>query len=209
MIDNIINNILNTTIDLIPMPLSFYSANSKKSGGALFVSFNSKDGSGFFKLLQQTGWDAQAKKGSFAGGNTINIKLSQDEMGSFIQAVRTKGRFNFYHSFGNESTTGTFSYYNKKLDNNKEIEGFGLTIKKDNLEIKVGFSLGGAERLAEYFKFVFTHIFSAIYAADKKYAEENKKNKASNNAASSQAEDSEDTNTNTEAPESLSPEEDF
>ncbi len=158
----------------------FYSPNANNTGAALFASFNSKEGVCYWKFLQQTGWDTGTKKGSFKDGKYINFKLSQDEVGAVIEAIRNKGQTSFYHQFDGAVTTGSFNYYSiePKVAGGKAKVGFGLKVKKDNMELKVGFTLGSAERFMEFLRFSLDHIFSAEYSAEKKRNEEYLKNKA-------------------------------
>lgn len=158
------------------MPASFFSPTSKNTGSALYVSFNSKEGNVFLKFVKQTSWDDKTKRGSFKDGKWLNFKLSQDETADLLRAIRNSGECSFYHTFEGNSTTGSFRYYEVERDGKKK-SGFGLTVKKDSDEFKVGFTLGSAERLSEYLKFALDHIFSADYAADKKQSEEYAKNK--------------------------------
>ena len=164
------------------MSQQFYSPNFKNTGAALSVSSNSKEATVYFRLIKQTAWDDKAKKGAFKGGAIVNVKLSSDETAGLIEAVRNKYQYSFYHSFDKQTTTGSFSYYRieAKTPKDKVREGFGLTIKKDNVEFKVGFSLGQAERLMLYLRFALDRAFNADYAADKKAYED--KMKASDNS---------------------------
>jgi hypothetical protein len=157
----------------------FYSPKADQSGAALFVTFNSKEGSVYCKFLQQTSWNAQTKKGGFQGGQIINFKLSQDETGAIIESVRNKNQTSFYHQFDGGATTGSFSYYRiePKTSKDKVREGFGFKVKKGDLELKVGFTLGSAERLMEFLKFSLDHVFSAEYSVEKKKNEEYLKKK--------------------------------
>mgnify|MGYP001593512640 FL=1 len=155
------------------MPSNYFSANPKGSGAALFVSFQSKEQCVFFKLLKQVSWDAKSRTGSFKDGAFVNVKFSPDEVADFIRAVRVNGESKFYHQFINNVTSGWFRYYHFDAENNNPAKsGFGLTVKNGDTEFKVGFTLGSAERLAEYLKFALQRINEAIYAADKKDAEE-------------------------------------
>lgn len=168
------------------MPLTFFAGNKNQTGGILSVSFNSKltdnqgrlDGSVFFRIVKQTGYDEQNKRSQFKNGETINIKITQDEIGSLIDAVRNRGQVSLYHPSQNEVTTGQFRYYRvePKKQNQQAKEGFGLTVSRGETEVKIGFSLGSAERLAQYLEFALHHIFSAVYAEDKKQAEDSQKN---------------------------------
>jgi hypothetical protein len=154
------------------MPSNFFSPLPENRGAALYVSFNSKDGAMYFKLIKQTNYDIKTKKGTFRGGAITNVKFSEDETGGFIEAIRNRGKFTFYHQFESQSpTSGQFNYYERDDGRGGRRGGFGLTLKKDNIEYKVGFSVGGAERLMEYLKFALNHINSATYSKDKKEAE--------------------------------------
>lgn len=162
------------------MPYQFFSPKADGTGAALFVSFNSKDGNVYFKLIKQTGWNDQTKKGSFVAGEMINFKMSQDEACDVIQTIRNQSKCSFYHSFDGKTTTGSFQYYRipSKVQGKDDKEGYGLTIKRDNTVWKVGFNLASGERLSQSLLFALDHIFSAIYSQDKKENEEYMKTKA-------------------------------
>src|SRR6266498_224495 len=159
------------------MSSNYYSPNSKNSGSALFVSFQSKEPAIFFKLLKQVGWDTKSGTASFKDGAFVNIKFSPDEAADFIRAVRVNGESKFYHQFNNNSTFGSFRYYYVAPEPENNIPaktGFGLTVKSGETEFKLGLTLGGGERLMEYLKFALQRINEADYAADKKNYEERK-----------------------------------
>lgn len=165
------------------MPATFFSGGKDGAGGALFVTFNSKDQSVFYRVIKQTGWNEQTSKPSFAGGAVINVKLSLDEVGEFIHAISGHDACKFYHSFNKEVTTGNFAYYEKEFNGKTgpvKTRGFGFSVKKGELAARIGFSLGAAERLSQYLQFVLDHIHSAIYVQDKKEFEEYLKKKEGN-----------------------------
>lgn len=166
------------------MSQGFYSPNSKLTGGALFVSFNSKEGHAYFKLLRQIANNPN-KKGNYDGNNPVNVKLSTDEAAGIIDAVRNNGEYSFYHDFNGNVTSGRFAFYSiqPKTPKDKPKTGYGLTVNKGDVEIKIGFNRGSAERLAQYLEFALDHIFSADYQADKKKFEELKKAKEDQPAA--------------------------
>lgn len=162
------------------MSATFFSGQkAANTGGVLTVSFNSKDPAIYMRTIKQTGWDAKINKPTFSGGETVNFKLTPDEAGGFIHAVNGHDEFDFYHTFNNESSTGKFHYYEveNKRDPAKKNRGFGLTLKKGAYEVKIGFSLGSAERLSQYLQFALDHVHSAAYAKDKKEYEEFMKKK--------------------------------
>jgi hypothetical protein len=187
------------------MPLAIYSPNSTITGGAAFFSFNSKEAAIFIKLIKQIANNPD-KKGNFDGQNPLHIKLTEDEAGDMIRAVRTNGRAGFYHNFEGKISTGRFEYWEKAVTDKagKPIKrsGYGLTVSKDGKEIKVSLGLGAAERLSEFLKFALDHIFSAEYAKDKKEFEEWQKKKGAAKPEAAPAEDAaEDTAGAEAAPE--------
>lgn len=159
----------------VSLPNQYYSPNSRINGGALFASFNSKDGSVYFKVLKQIANNPD-KKNNFDGKNPINVKLSQDEAADIIRAIRTNSSCNFFHKFNDVVTTLKFTYY--ETEGNPPRRGFGATIKKDDTEVKIGFTLGSAERLSLFLQNALVHIFDAEYSQDlkeaKEYREKNK-----------------------------------
>jgi hypothetical protein len=169
---------------------NYFSPNTRINGGALFASWNSKDGSVYLKLLKQIANNPD-KKGNFDGANPIHIKLTQDESADIIRAVRTKGKSKFYHTFDGKTTTGTFTYYEipPQKEGDEPKAGFGLTVKKTAdaqvTEIKIGFTLGSAERFNLFLQNALTHIFDAEYSEDVQKSKEYQKNKAKSEPAPS------------------------
>ena len=142
------------------MAIEFYSPNKLKTGGALFVTAQVEDQAVYFNLIQQTDWNDETKKGSFIDGQRLNLKLSPDEMCEVIRAARAKGNWKFYHTNDGDPTTGSFNYYQSKDDAGKVTrEGYGLTVNRGKLQIKIGFNLGSALRLALFMETVLKAIF--------------------------------------------------
>lgn len=157
------------------MPFTVFAANAKLTGGALFVSANSKDAAVYLKVFKQVANNDKDQKNNFDWKNGINVKLSVAEVGGLLRAVRNNSKYGFYHSFDNKVTTGNFTFYSiEGTKDGKPITntGFGLTIKKDTEERKVGMKTDMAESFAEYLVFCLNKVYSAIYAEDKKKAEE-------------------------------------
>ena len=158
------------------MSNNFFSPNKSINGGALFATFNSKDGSIYFRLLKQIA-DNPSKKDNFDGKNPINIKLSQDEAADIVRAIRTNLESKFYHKFENNTCTGNFKYYVIPAKGEfKERSGFGLSIKKTSgekvQEVKIGFTLGSAERLSIFLVNALKHIMDYEHIEDMKRFEE-------------------------------------
>lgn len=163
------------------MPSSYFSGNKTNTGGAMFVTFNSKDQSVYCKIIKQVSWDDKSAKPSFTGGAVINLKLSGDEVGEFIHAVAGHTSCKFYHDFGGEVCSGGFTHWSKDFTGKDgkpaNTQGFGFSIKKGDIQAKIGLSLGSAERFSQYLQFALNHMFSAIYAQDKKEFEDYLKKK--------------------------------
>ena len=68
------------------MSNNFFSPNQKINGGAMFASWNSKDGSVYFKILKQIALN-EDKRGNFDGKNPIFVKLTQDETAAFFFVI--------------------------------------------------------------------------------------------------------------------------
>ena len=173
------------------MPSQFYSPNSKISGGAAFFTFNSKDGAIYIKLLKQIANNPN-KVGNFDGKNPLNIKLSQDEAADIIRAIRVNGESKFYHKFDGNTSSGSFKFYTIEAKGEYPARsGYGLSVKKSqdgkDIEVKVGFTMGSAERLSLFLKNALTHIFDAEYSQDlkdaKEYRDKNPINKGGEEAA--------------------------
>lgn len=157
------------------MANSFFSPKTNLNGGALFASFNSKDGSIFFKILKQVANNPD-KKNNFDGKNPINFKLSQDEAADIIRSVRTTSACSFYHKFKEDVTTANFKYYSVQGQNGQPNKsGYGLTVKKNDIEVKIGFTLGSAERLSLFLVNALNHIYDQEHRDDMKAAEEYRK----------------------------------
>lgn len=155
------------------MGYTTYSANKQGTGALAEVSFNSKDESIWLRLTKQTGTTTSPsgrQNGTYKGGARANVKLSIEEAGGIIHAVRTAGQFSAFHSTADKKTTVSFKYYHiPAQDQSKPArEGFGLTVKSGNDEWKVGYSVGAAVALEQYLEFALKHhIYAAIYSKDK------------------------------------------
>ena len=159
---------------------AYFSPNNKINGGALFTSFNSKTGDIYIKLLRQVANNSD-KKNNFDGQNPINLKLTLDEAGDFIQAVRNQSDCSLYHTSESGTTTATFKYYRiePKTDKDKLRQGFGLTVNRvfNNIEkqVKIGFTLGSAERFSLFLQNALMRTFDAEYASQKRAFEDRTK----------------------------------
>lgn len=160
--------------------IEFYSPKPENKGAALFVTVRPEEQSVVLGLVKQTGYDDSTKKGSFKGGKRINVNLSLDEVGSIINTVKTNGKFPIYHTFdGKPTATGNFGYYSLG-DGPVKKTGFGLSLKKDDVDFRIGFTHGSAEKLVSYLQFALVKCFEVDWAADDKKErewQEAKKNK--------------------------------
>ena len=168
------------------MSLAIFSPNKTVSGGAL-IAKSAADGSLFISFFRQIANNPD-KKNNFDFKNGVNVKFSEDEIGDMIHAVRTKKEAKFFHSFDGVNTSGSYRYYKIEGENGKGgREGFGFSVSKGELTIKVGFTVGSAERFCEFLKFTLNKSFEKSYIEDLAKEQEfrNKnKSKAKENEAS-------------------------
>lgn len=152
------------------MSQAFFAPNKNLTGGAVIVTFNSKDANVYLKLAKQINNNSDKKNFDFT--KAVNVKLSADEAAGIVRAIRTGGEFKFYHSFQDVVTSGSYSFYSIDQEGKAPRTGFGLKVSKDGVEYKVGFTEDTAERLKMYLEFALDHIFTADYAEDKAKAAE-------------------------------------
>ena len=162
------------------MSNNFFSPNAKVSGGALFCSFNSKEGDIQLRFIKQIANNAN-KKDNFDSQQYIVFKLTQDEAADIVRCVRTREKTSFFHTFNKDGvetkTTGNFSYYEIDVAANgdkpaSKRKGFSMTVKRGDLEIKIGMTLGGAERFGLWMQNTLTHLFDVEHVADIEQAKE-------------------------------------
>ncbi len=148
------------------MSFALFSSKKDKTGGAL-ISKLTQDNSLLLTLFKQIDFDENNKKNNFDWQTPINVKLSDDEIGDFLRAVRTNGESKFYHTFDNNTTTGSFKFYSiEPVGEKPGRKGYGLSVTKGEVTIKVGFSLGAAERFGEFLSFCLNKVFEAGYIED-------------------------------------------
>lgn len=162
----------------------FFSPNKKITGGALFASFNSKDGNVYLNVFPQIADNAN-KKDNFDFKSPITVKLTSAEAAGIVRANRDKKKSKFFHTFDGNTTTGEFGHYLiPAKDTFPEREGFGWSFKKGDKTIKVGFTLETAEDLSHFLTNALSHINDAIYSEDVAKGKEYAKSKASNSTPS-------------------------
>lgn len=164
----------------------YFSANKTVTGGALLPSVDSKNGAVFLKFFKQTGYNPDNRSGDFDFKTPYLISLNQDEMGALISIVSHKSKLDkpFYHPYKDNITTLNFGYYKiEPKGEDKGREGFGLTVsrgKENPVVVKIGLTVGAAERLAEFLRFSLQRIFAAEYAEDKRKFQDQQKKAAQN-----------------------------
>ncbi len=137
------------------MSLSFFTPNSSNTGGAVHINVVPEIGNFYFTFQKQTGWNSETKKGEFKGGETINVKFNDMEMGEFLSVMEEKGEYSFYHGFDDAVTTGRFNYFCKQRNGEdgkalKPLQRFLLAVKKGDKEFRVSLTLGAAARLKSF-----------------------------------------------------------
>ena len=158
------------------MPLTFFKAQATGKGSLGSIRFTSKDQSFFVEIVKQTSWNPEKKIGSFIGGAKICTKLSMNEVGGMLLAVKNKSDYKTIHKTNERTLQIGFTPYhvdNKETGEKQVYKGFGLSlfVNKDE-SYRIGFSPGELEILTRYLGFGLDHCFSAIYAEDKRKSEE-------------------------------------
>lgn len=178
------------------MPAQFYKPNKFNTGSACALSINSKGGAVYVEIVKQLSWDTTTENGSFYDrekkekGENVKIQIDRDEIGGLIYAIQTKKEFKAFHESETQQTQITFGLLQKWNKDKKIYEGdpigYSLVVNRNSKEtagekstFKIGFTFGEGMVLLEYFKFALEKIFSAIYAEDKKKAEDRAKAKSS------------------------------
>jgi hypothetical protein len=170
------------------MSFAVFAANKSKTGGAL-IAKQTQDNSVLLAFFKQIDFDQNNKKNNFDFSSPINVKMSDDELGDFLRAIRTNSKSQFYHTFDNNTTTGSLGYFEikDKADASKPpYRCFSFSVTKGEATVKVTLSLGAAERFGEYIRFSLNKSFEASFIEDlRKDAEyrEKAKNKGEKSSA--------------------------
>jgi hypothetical protein len=166
------------------MPLEFYKANPRSTGAACQFSFNSKERALFVSIKRQVSYNPQKRIGSFWDGERCLVKFSVNEIGQMCHALERNKEWSNYHGFGGNKTQIFFKPYIKEDNEGNPVQkGFTLNIarsvgEEEKKSFLIGFDFGECVVIREFLKFALEHIFSAIYSADKKSAEERNGNHA-------------------------------
>jgi hypothetical protein len=147
------------------MNYSLYKPNSKATGCA----FQFKIGQGktnekvlYVSAIQQASWNENTKTGSFSENaknpeKNINFKLTENEIGGMIYAIRNYSDFSAFHTFDENKTQITFKPYTKQNDT----KAFSFSVSRNgNQKFGIGIELSEAETLSEFLKFTLNQIYS-------------------------------------------------
>lgn len=154
--------------------LQLYRPNKENTGCALSFGFGASKKSNEVNLyvgaIKQASWDAATGNGSFKANaknpeKTVNVKMSDWEVGGLIAALTGVDRFTAYHenSFAKTVTTMTVSAYiplkvkdskGQWVENTEQIQrGFSVYINRDKtLEFKAAISFGEAATIVEFLR---------------------------------------------------------
>ena len=166
------------------MSFQIYKPNSKNQGSALNINISLQKGKEpllFINLIRQFSWNADTKKGSFAGNkdqpeHTVNMKIGASECGEIISAISNRYNYSAFHTFNNNSTTLTLSpwdqpsrlqKYNPSTKTQEPtgdiLPSFGLSLKKGSFNpIKIPLGPGECELILHYFKRFLSSYFDYL-----------------------------------------------
>lgn len=123
--------------------IAIYKPNSKNTGSACNLNYDSKNGCIYIGMVKQVSWSNG--KGSFAANaknpeKTVNAKFNIFEIGNMIDSIRNNKEWKTYHKNEKGSLSITFAPY---IKDGKQL-GFGLRISKneDKISFPIGFTSG-------------------------------------------------------------------
>ena len=170
--------------------ISFYKPTPKVTGTALSFYLNKRDNAFFSELLKQASWDASTRRANFLSnkkveGKNVNIKFSQAEVASFVDAIERNVEFSGYHG-SNQVVRFSFGPYTPKVKDEqgnwsegKVQKGYSFRVTRESKEdstnkasFAVGLDYAEAALLKEHLKYLLQQSFEI---EDKKL-EENFKN---------------------------------
>lgn len=157
--------------------MQLYKPNSKKTGSACSWSFNSshkktlEDGrtvgglySVYTQLIKQTSWNDQTKRGSFKGGDKINLKFSVWEVGEMINTFKNYGECKFFHKSEDTSSQISIKYAE---DRNQ----FALSVSQGDKKFFLPISIGESNAIIIWLENALIHIFDGQHSEQKKLIE--------------------------------------
>jgi hypothetical protein len=125
--------------------ISFYKPTPKVTGTAMSFYLNKRDNSFFSNLIKQDSWDSGRKIGSFqknkkVEGKNVNIKFSQTEIASIIDAIDRNIEITGYHG-SNQVVRFSFGPYVPKVKTadgewveGTEQKGFSFRVTRESKE---------------------------------------------------------------------------
>ncbi len=162
--------------------LQFYKPSRSLNGHAIGFSFNSKKGKMYVNFIKQT-----AEK-SFKGGKQFAVSFGIAELGSWLNVIERNVSRKLFHQSEKGNTSIELKPYSRidKETQEKIKDGFTISVNprsnsetEERTSFSFWFSADEARAIKEYLQFVLSHFYQAIYAADKKRAENYIKNKTS------------------------------
>jgi hypothetical protein len=163
------------------MSIQLYKPNSKNSGAAFTFSIGSNKNNSlpafYINAISQFSWDENKKVGTFAGNSKdpekkVNVKLSENECGEFISAIKNRHEYSAFHAYEENTTTIKFSPWDKDVkvskydpssksykDSKVKVPAFGITISKGKgSSFKIGIDPGEVELLLKFLETFLTRF---------------------------------------------------
>ena len=157
--------------------ISFYKPTPKVTGTALSFYLNKRDNAFFSELLKQASWDASTRRANFLSnkkveGKNVNIKFSQAEIASFIDAMERNVEFTGYHG-SNQVVKFSFGPYIPKIKDEQGNwvegtvqKGYSFRVTRESKEdstnkagFLIGLDYGEALLLKEHLKYLLQKSF--------------------------------------------------
>jgi len=158
--------------------ISFYKPTPKVTGTAMSFYLNKRDNSFFSNMIKQDSWDSGRKIGSFqknkkVEGKNVNIKFSQTEIASIVDAVDRNVEITGYHG-SNQVVRFSFGPYVPKRKTEEgewvqgtEQKGFSFRVTRESKEDStnkqsyvIGLTFPEAKLLREHLVYLLSESFS-------------------------------------------------
>lgn len=155
------------------MPVKIFKPNPRSTGALFNFNFGPAKKGGDLKgdlalyvsAVQQASWNDANKTGSFKENaknpqKTIRVKMSEFEIGNFINSIKRRTEFKGYHSHDGRAGHVQFSFSPSKTDAG-DFRGFLFSILRDGKEkFMVPITAGEAENLLVFLDFGLKTLYA-------------------------------------------------
>lgn len=165
------------------MPLTLFKPNSKNTGSLCKFNFGPAKKGGdtkgelslYVSIIQQATWNAGTKSGTFKENaknpdKTISIKMSEFEVGGFINSIKRRVELKGYHTHASKAGQVQFSFTPSINQTTNLFQGFAFSVLRNGKDkFYVPIAAGEAENLTVFLdlglKNLYTNRFKTQFGA--------------------------------------------